>query len=74
MDKVRHIKEDILKLISDNFGTLVAKTFLEAYSESTLPIFTAAAQKILEGLIGKEKTRVSFHEIFIRYAMEYTYV
>lgn len=70
MDKASDAKQDVLKLITENFGQVTAQTFDNFYGDETLPIFFDAALNILKDLIGKTKTQEILDTILTKHALK----
>ena len=69
MGTVEPLRQDIIELVSRNFGKDVGEFFSSAYEEDTLPIFLNHSYTILKELMGENKAREQLDIVLNRYNM-----
>ncbi len=69
MDQTSKVKQEIIVLISQNFGERLGKTFEEINTDQTLPIFVNCAMSILEDYLGKNKAKGELQAILQRHRL-----
>lgn len=70
MESTNDIKQEIFKLLSENFGSVTEKTFREFYQDESLPVILNASITVLGDLLGRRKACEELNIILKRFKME----
>lgn len=64
------VKDEIVRVMSQNLGEKLAKAFYDGYYDQTIPIYTHTAFEVLTDLLGPDKARDSLNVILTKYQLD----
>jgi len=67
MEKDDKLKDELLKLLSRQFGEVTEKTFRDFYFDETIPVFVDGVVQVLEDLIGRAKACSEVNVVLAKY-------